>query len=90
MFRDSHPWTFNGLIADINEELFTSLPSDMHTEATNWVTHAHKAEWEKCRARQQNKFARLIASQAPPTDRTRIPIVDVDEQETKDISKTGG
>ena len=63
--------TFNGLIADKNEELFTSLPSDMHTEVTNCVTHAHKAEWEKCRARQQNKFARLISSHAPTADRTR-------------------
>ena len=26
-----------------------SLPSDMHTEVTNWVKHAHKAEWAKCR-----------------------------------------
>ena len=77
--------TFKGLIADLNEELFTSLPSDMHTEVTNWVTHAHNAEWGKCRARQQTKFARLIATHKPPTDRTRIPIVDVDEQETKDI-----
>ncbi len=57
----------------------------MHTEVTNWVTHAHKAEWENCRARQQNKFARLIASHAPTADRTRMPIVDVDEQETKAI-----
>ena len=57
----------------------------MHTEVTNWVTHAHKAEWEKCRARQQNKFARLIASHAPTADRTRTPIVDVGEQETKAI-----
>ena len=77
--------TFNGLIAEINEELFTSLPSDMHTEVTNLVTHAHKAEWEKCRARQQNKFARLITSHAPTAHCTRIPIVDVDEQETKAI-----
>ena len=77
--------TFKGLIADLNEELFTSLPSDMHTEVTNWVTHAHNAEWEKCRTRQQTKFARLIATHKPPTDRTRIPIVDVDEQETRDI-----
>ena len=72
--------TFNGLIADTNEELFTSLPSDMHTEVINYPTHAHKAEWEKCRARQQIEFARLIASHAPTADRTRIPIVDVDEQ----------
>ena len=62
------------------------MPSDMHTEVTNCVTHAHKAEWEKCRARQQNKSARLITSHATTTDRTRIPIVDVDEQETKDIN----
>ena len=77
--------TFKGLIADLNEELFTSLPSDMHTEVTNWVTQAHNAEWGKCRTRQQTKFARLIATHKPPTDRTRIPIVDVDERETQDI-----
>ena len=39
----------------------------------------------RCRARQQHIFDRLIASHAPTADRTRTPIVDVDEQETKAI-----
>ncbi len=43
--------------AECDEHLFMCVHGDdIYTEAKNWVAHAHKAEWNKCQQRQQNKF----------------------------------
>ena len=49
-------------ISDTDEQLFHLLPSDVYTEVKNWVAHAYKSEYDKCRSRQQNKFQRVSAS----------------------------
>ncbi len=47
-------------IADFSEDLFMTLPSRIYTEIHNFVIHAHKSEWDKCRTRQQAKFKRPL------------------------------
>ncbi|XP_072028069.1 uncharacterized protein [Amphiura filiformis] len=74
-------------IADTDEQLFTELPMETYSEVKEWVAHAHKAEWDKCRSRQQTKFARLSSSdkQTKTRDKNR-PIVPVNQQEHKEVT----
>ena len=46
-------------IVDAQEFLFTHVANDIYDEISLWVAHARHAEWERCRARQQRKFAKL-------------------------------
>ncbi|XP_072023437.1 uncharacterized protein [Amphiura filiformis] len=74
-------------IADIDEQLFTELPMETYSEVKEWVAHAHKAEWDRCRSRQQTKFARFSSSdkQTKTRDKNR-PIVPVNQQEQKEVT----
>ncbi len=77
---------FTASISDINDELFTLLPSDVYTEVINWVRHVHKEEWTKCRAKQQQKFARLVNGNTNTlADPKHIPIVDVSKEDIRNI-----
>lgn len=71
--------------ADISEELFMQLPSNLYTEVHNWVTVAHRAEWDRCRTRQVNKYNRLLAKVSDKPDPKHTLIEEISEQVNKDI-----
>ena len=68
---------------DLDEELFTWLPSNLYDGCRNWVAHAHKDEYRKCRERQQNKFARLKDQKCSNTLKKKEdkPIMNVSQEE---------
>ena len=74
-------------ISDTDEQLFHLLPSDVYTEVKNWVAHAYKSEYDKCRSRQQNKFQRVSASDKQDNKGNKNrPLVRVTERERKEVT----
>ena len=67
---------------DMDEQLFLRLPGTWYEESKQWVTQAEKAEFDKCRCRQQNKFARLQGvSTTRKNDKRPLAMVSDQEKE---------
>ena len=65
---------------DLDEFLFTKLPSDVYEEVGQWMAHARSTEFNNIRQRQKLKFEHILAkSKRSGTQDTTI--VDVSKQE---------
>ena len=69
---------------DLDERLFTQLPSDVYEEVGQWMAHARTTEFDNIRQRQKQKFEHILAkSKRAGTQDTTI--VNVNKQDKDDL-----